>query len=131
MAVKLALVGRTPANNPDTILLKATFSGDYGVQGTGDLLNLAAASGENPGGITDPDALGVPLPDWAPDLPIEVRSESIGGYYVQPTLGTTLQNFALQVYAPGGAELDTDEAYPAAVLDGFVELAVRLPQIEA
>jgi hypothetical protein len=127
--ISLALIGRTPASNPDSILLKATFSGNYGVNGAGDLLNLTPISGSNPGGITDPLGLGAPLPNAPLGIVPFVDAEIIGGYYTQPTLGTTLQNCALRAYAPGGTELATNAAYPAAMLaPNYVIVEIRLPQ---
>lgn len=126
-----AVKGRSPANNPDSILVTVGFAGNYGVLGTGDALNLTPVSGANPGGLTDPNALGVPLPDRPLTLPPAVKSENIGGYYVQPTLGSTLQNCTLRIYAPGGGELASNSAYPAALLTGSVLLQIYLPQEQA
>jgi hypothetical protein len=129
--ISLQLVGREPSSNPAAILLKATFSGNYGVQGTGDALNLTAVSGANPNGITDPGGIGGPYPDRPLGISPVVEAEDIAGNYVQPHLGTTLQNCTLRVYAPGGGEPVSNSAYSAAMLAGSVLLKVYLPQEQA
>jgi hypothetical protein len=123
--IALKLVGSSPSENPDYLLVQANFSGDYGVNGTGDPMDFTA--------ITDPKLLGrLALLNLPPDSPVEVRSQNIGGWEVQPTVGTTLKNFALRMYL-GGVELATNAAYNAAVTAAasFVLLAIRIPQQEA
>lgn len=120
--ITLTLVDSTPNENPDLLLVKATFSGNYGVNGVGDTMNLAA--------IADPKLLGkTALLGLAPTTPLMVLSESIGGSYVQPTLpaAPTLANFTMQMYEPGGAEKATNAAYTAPELAGFVLLGIKIP----
>ena len=115
--VSLAFQHYTEYNNPAEFIVKATFSGNYGVQGVGDPLNLAVSSAANPGGITDPSAtydeiLSTPTSD------VGVDSENLAGSYCQvkpPAAGTalTLQNLGLQMFEPGGAEKATNAAYTA------------------
>lgn len=137
--ISLSIVGRSPAVNPDSILLKATFSGNTGVQGTGDLLNLTPVGGANANGITDPLGIGL-YPDRPLTIALLVESEDIGGYYVQAHLGTTLQNCALRMYSPGGNEVASTTAYSglaatnpggAEPSTGSVILRIMLPQDQA
>lgn len=129
MAVALAQKVQSPQSNPDTIFVAAVFTGNYGVNGVGDLLNLQPfQAGVNPGGITDPTNLGFIGPNEPLVIAPGVQDENIGGYYIQPTLGTTLLNCALRVFAPNGNELATNAAYPAAITGGSVTLEIVLPQ---
>ena len=120
--INLALVDRTPVDNPDILLVKATFTGNYGVQGAGDPMDFTA--------ITDPKLLGgLAQLNLPPTCPILVLSENIGGYYVQPSFpaAPTLKNFALLAYANATGELASNAAYPAAMTGGFVLLGIKLP----
>jgi hypothetical protein len=124
--ITLKLVGSSPASNPDTLLVEATFSGDYGVNGVGDLMDFTA--------ISDPKLLGrLALLNLTPDTPIQVLSQNIGGYDVQPTFpaAPTLKNFGLRMYL-AGVEILTGVAYNAAVTAAgrFVLLGIRPPQQE-
>ena len=136
------VLGVSPASNPDRIQVQVTFSGDYGVNGTGDPLNLAPYDQvNNPGGVTNPENIPLPEIPAGLDQPPSVLSENIGGYYVQPSPGpasgetngvantvAAKNGFALRQYAPGGAELATNAAYNAAVLAGEVVLEIILPK---
>jgi hypothetical protein len=137
--ISLSIVGRSPGVNPDSILVKGTFSGNTGVQGTGDLLNLAPVSGANPNGMTDPLGIGL-YPDRPLTMAPVLEAEDIGGYYVQPHLGTTLLNNALRMYSPGGGEVASTTAYSglaatnpggAQPSTGSVLLKIYLPQFQA
>ena len=129
--ISLALLGRTPSSNPDAILAKATFSGNCGVQGVGDALDLTPVSGSNSNGSTDPGGIGGPYPNTPLKIVPVVESEDLGGNYVQAHLGTTLQNCTLRAFAPGGGELASGSAYPAAMTAGSVLLKIYLPQEQA
>lgn len=136
------VIGVSPADNPDRIQVQVAFSGDYGVNGVGDPLNLAPYDQvNNPGGLKNP--LNIPLPEIPAglDVPPAVIAENIGGYYVQPSpaapsgategVANTVaakNGFALRQYAPGGAELATNAAYNAAVIAGSVVLEIILPK---
>ncbi len=129
MSISLALIDNMPESNPDLLFFQATFAGNAGVLGVGDYLNLSVyESGGNPGGFTDPALVGEPYPKVPPIVPVLVLAENLGGYYVQVTKGTTLQNFALRMFAPGGGELASNSAYPAAVTGGNVILGFKLSQ---
>ena len=120
--------GEIEWGNTKGILLKAVFSQNYGVQGTGDPLDMAPSQKPGDGGVTDP-GLGYNLQVAEPPLATGPFSENIGGYYVQvnPAANPTLQLPAyLKVFAPGGAELASNAAYPAAIVNGSVTLLVIL-----
>lgn len=130
--VSLSFVKNKQANNPGSFLVKAVFTGNYGTQGVGDLLNLEVASPANTNGITDPtssydEILATPMTD------VGVFSENLGGSYCQikpPAVGTalTLQNLGLQVFEAGGTEKATAAAYTATELAGYVLLEIMLPK---
>lgn len=143
MAIALALVGVSPADNPDKLTFEATFSGDYGTQTEGDQLNLAPYDVDNnPTGWTNPENIPTPELPVGLDQNVSVLAEDIGGYYVNPhptvpsagatngvanTLNTKTGCF-LRMYAPGGAELATNAAYAAGVTGGSVLLEMVLPK---
>lgn len=127
--INLAYVGDTEQNNTKGLLFNATFSGTYGVNGVGDLLNLAPSQlGTNPNGITDPKLSYNLILELPPAL-VGIFSERLGGYYTEPTPNAvpTLQNWGLRMYSPGGVELATGVAYPASVLAGLVVLQIFVP----
>ena len=127
--ITLSYQGETERNNTKGLLFKAKFVGFYGVNGVGDLLNLAPVEGDNPNGVTDPyNAYNMILAE-PPTMPIGVEAENIGGYYVQvtPNAVPTLFNFGLRVFAPGGTELNSNQAYAAALTGGSVTLLVFVP----
>lgn len=128
--INLAFQGTKEHNNGKALLFLMTFVGVYGANSVGDLLNLLPVEpGTNPNGITDPkggyDQPLAQVPSIAPD----VNHEEFSGYYcqVQPNANPTLQNYGIRVYAPGGAELATGAAYPAAMTGGSAMLEVELP----
>lgn len=134
------VLGVSPASNPDSVDYLVTFSGDYGVNGTGDVLNLAPYDQiNNPNGAKNPENYALPeMPVGVEQAPA-VLAEDIGGYYVNPhpltppapangvagslSLKTGLY---LRQYAPGGAELATNVAYNAAVTAAGAGVIVRL-----
>ena len=144
--ILLQLIDVSPAVNPDTLTFYAKFSGTYGVQGTGDPLNMAPyAAGSNPGGFTNPNNIPVPeLPLSLTQAPA-VEAENIGGYYVQPSPlipGNPVEGVAqgialnggyfLRMYAPGGAELGTGVGYTATAAaitaaGAGVQIAITFP----
>jgi hypothetical protein len=126
MANTIQLVGRGPASNPDTLLFKVSYSGNYAGP---ELLNLAPVSGANPHGFTDPNLLGPPYLDTPPKISAE-GTDDLGGAYTEFHLGTTLQNSALHVYSAGGTEATTGQPLPAGVLAGSTLLTVRIPQMQ-
>ena len=98
-----------------TVFIQLTFSGSF-VTG-GDPLNLTSLS--NPYGLDVEGLFELPL-----TLAPSVYLEDIGGYYVQPkVVGSTVNAFLLNVYAPGGAIVSG--AYNAAVTGGTVVLSVQ------
>lgn len=130
--INLKLLDKTPESNPDVLYFLATFVGQYGVQLTGDLLNLLPyeANG-NAGGFTDPNMVGGPSPTIPPNVPPMVLSENLGGYYLQitPNANPTLKNYGVRAFAPGGGELATNANYPAAMTGGSAVIAVKLAQL--
>jgi len=131
MAVQLTYIGEIERNNAKGILLQATFTGVYGVNGVGDLLNLAPYElGANPGGILDPKALYNMILGQVPAIPPGILVENIGGSYcqVKPNAAPTMFNYGLQMFEPGGAEKATAAAYTAAELAGNITLEVFIPE---
>jgi hypothetical protein len=140
MALAAKVVGVSPASNPDSIDFFVSFSGNYGVNGVGDVLNLAPYDQvNNPGGFTNPN--NIPLPE----IPLKLEQapatlgEDIGGYYTNPhplLPGAPANGVAgglspktdvhLRQYAPGGAELATNAAYNAAVIAAGAGVIVRM-----
>ena len=125
MANSLQLIGRSPANNPDTLIFKVTYASPYAGP---EVLNLTPYSGANTGGFTDPGLLGPPSPD-RPLATAPESSDDLGGAYTECHLGTSLLNCALHVYAANGTEMVQGAAFPAGVLAGSTLLKVRLPQM--
>lgn len=130
MSVKLAYVSEIQYSNTKGIILKATFVGNYGVNGTGDLLNLAPTQNNGAdGGVTDP---GFSYNEILEGPPSEfgILNEAIGGSYVainKPATGATLTNYGLLMYEPGGTEKATAAAYTAGELAGSVLLMFFIP----
>lgn len=117
MALAFKVLRYTPANNPDTVELGVTVSGNYVTNG--DTANL------NPSQYADPNGLGVlgePLSQ--PVTPPSVVEENLGGYYANVVPGATLAANLIKFYQPGGAEVAAG-AYPAAITGGT--LTIRVP----
>lgn len=130
MSVKLTALGTNEASNPRTLLFKGKLSGNYGVNGVGDLINLKPSqNGGADGGITDPNFL-YNAPIVTPPLSMRVVNDNIGGSYcaINPNAAPSLTNFGLLVYEPGGAEKATNAAYTAAELAGDITVEVTLGQ---
>jgi hypothetical protein len=127
--IKLAYAGETEFNNTKGLIFNATFFGNYGVAGAGDLLNLTPSQNNGAdGGVTDPnfsynEILNQPPTNFA------ILNEDIGGSYValHPNAVPTLKNLGLIMYEPGGTEKTTAAAYTAGELAGTVKLVVYLP----
>jgi len=128
MTLQATLVGTDAADNPSRLQVLVTFIGNYGVNGVGDLLNLAPyAAGLNPTGMLNPNNLPLPaLPGGGLEIAPMVQAENLGGYYIQPNplvapaasegvAGSIimLTGVHLRVFAPGGAELATNAGYAA------------------
>ena len=79
MAYSLQLIGRNPANNPDTLIYKVTYASPYAGP---EVLNLTPYSGANTGGFTDPGLLGPPSPD-RPLATAPGTSDDLGGAYTE------------------------------------------------
>ena len=129
MSVQASYAGEVEYNNTKGILLKLAFTLFYGANGVGDLLNLAPYESEqNPTGIKDP-LLAYNTIIGEPPNNIGLFNENLGGWYIQlaPNAAPTLANLGVRVFAPGGAELNTNQAYPAAMLNGSATLQVFLP----
>lgn len=129
MSVSLAYQGETERNNTKGLIFKATLTGNYGVNGVGDLLNLTPSQNNGTdGGITDPQFAYNLILDQVPSE-YGVLNENVGGSYVaiKPNANPTLKNFGLQVFEPGGAEKATNAAYTAAELAGSLLLVFFVP----
>lgn len=122
MAVKATYAGEIERNNTKGLLFKLKFTGNYGVNGVGDLLDLT------PGAVADP-LLAYNLILDLPPTNLAVLNEPLGGSYIAllPNANPTLQNLGVLVYSPAGAEKATNAAYTAGELAGFVEIAVFVP----
>lgn len=127
--INLAYQSELQYDNTKFIICKATFVGNYGVNGTGDLMNLAPFElTNNPNGISDAAGnynliLGA--------LPSEfmIMNEDLGGSYVavHKTATSTLLALGLIMYEPGGTEKATNAAYTASELAGSVLLGFGVP----
>ena len=127
--INLAYVGSIEYNNSKGLIFDATFVGNYGVNGVGDLLNLTPSqNGGADGGITDPFGAYDLIIDQPPSN-FGVLNEALGGSYVAllPNAVPTLTNLGMQMYEPGGAEKATNAAYTAAELAGKVKLVFFVP----
>lgn len=120
MAVALTFLGYTEQNNPKGLAFKAKFTGNYGANGVGDLLDLTA--------ISDPN-FKYDQPIQEPPTIYGVLNDNLGGSYtnILPNAAPSLTNFGLQMYEPGGAEKATNAAYTAPELAGDVTLVFWLP----
>jgi hypothetical protein len=117
MAVSGAIIDYSGAagQRNHTVFIQLTFSGSFTTGG--DPLNLATLS--NPNGLDVEGFFELPL-----TLAPAVYLEDIGGYYVQPKIvGSTLNAFLINVYAPGGAIVSG--AYNSAVTSGTVILTMQ------
>jgi hypothetical protein len=131
--IALSYLTEIEFNNSRGILLKAIFSGNYGVNGTGDLLNLNPTQNNGvDGGITDPNFDYNQLLEQ-PTTTVGVWSESLGGYYCQINTPAvpTLKNIGIRVFSPTGAgELATNAAYAAAITGGSAIFMLLLPKYQ-
>jgi hypothetical protein len=129
MAVKLAYQSEFQYANTKGIIFKATFTGNYGTNGVGDLLNLTPSqNGGADGGVTDPNSSYYLILEQPPSE-YGVLNENLGGSYVavNPNAKPSLTNFGLLMYEPGGTEKATAAAYTAAELAGVVFLIFFVP----
>lgn len=127
--VQATYVGSTEHNNTKGLLFALKFTGNCGVLGVGDLVDLAPfEQSTNPDGILDP-SLDYNLILVEPPKNIGVFSENLGGSYVQltPNAAPTLQNLGVRMFEPGGNEKATNAAYTAAELAGSVTLMAFVP----
>jgi hypothetical protein len=127
--ISLAYDGELDFNNTKGLLFKATFTGDYGVNGVGDLLNLEPTQNAGvDGGVTDPNLSYNEILNQ-PTTKIFVLNDNLGGYYTQvaPNAAPTLKNTGLRVFASEGGELATNAAYGASITGGSTEILVLLP----
>lgn len=130
MAVQLSYGGEVEYNNTKGLIFNAAFTGNYGTNGVGDLLNMAPYElTSNPTGVLDPNStynfiLGIPPGDYG------ILNQNLGGSYcnIKPNAVPTLANFGLQMYEPGGTEKATGAAYTAAELAGSVKIIVFVPR---
>lgn len=129
MSVKLQYKGQVQYDNTKGLIFKATFVGNYGVNGVGDLLNFSPSQNNGAdGGVTDPSG-SYDLILQQPPNEYGILNEDIGGSYVciHPNANPSLTNFGLIMYEPGGAEKATNAAYTAPELAGSVQIIVFVP----
>lgn len=126
--VQATYAGEAEYNNTKGILVSLKFTGTYGVNGVGDLLNLAPVESGNPTGVLDPTSSYNSILTQAPGN-IGVFVEDLGGSYIQLTKNAapTLFNLGVRMYEPGGGEKATNAAYTAAELAGLAKLLIFLP----
>src|ERR1044071_1189075 len=105
----------TQTNRLKEIYVAVVPSGTYSI--VGDLLDLTAL--KNPNFLPEPFLSRVPLS-------IGVMNEEMSGFYVGIIPGTTLNNFKVKFYQPGGTELPAGN-YPAPVLNGTLQLVLLAP----
>lgn len=122
MSVKATFLGTAEQNNSKGLLFKLTFTGNYGVNGTGDLLDLT------PSAVLDPNLKYNLILDQPPEV-IGVENANLGGSYIalKPNAAPSLSNLGVQMFEPGGAEKATGAAYTAAELAGDATIVVYLP----
>lgn len=94
--------------NPDGMIVKLTFSGNYTTGG--DTLNLTAKNILSTGGD---EVLGCSLNP----VDVAVDNENLGGAYVELIPGTTPANWLVQCFSAGGTQVSAG-AYPAAFTTG-------------
>jgi len=100
--------------NSNSLFIDPKPSGNY-VTG-GDTLNLGA--------IANPKGLDVTGPtNSVTNLLVGVFSDNSSGYYAQVIPGTTLANYKVQWYAPGGTQVSAG-AYPSQITSGQTILSV-------
>lgn len=127
--IALAFAGSVEFNNSKGLIFDATFTGNYGVNGVGDLLNLTPSQNNGAdGGVTDPTGTYDYILDQVPTN-YGVLNEDIGGSYVavHPNAAPSLTNFGLIMYEPGGTEKVSAVAYTAPELAGKVKLVFFVP----
>jgi hypothetical protein len=127
--VNLAYVSELQYDNTKFIICKATFVGNYGTNGVGDLMNLAPyEQSTNPNGITDASAVYNLILGTLPSE-FMIMNEDLGGSYVgiHKTATSVFPNLGLIMWEPGGTEKATAAAYTASELAGSVMLAFGVP----
>lgn len=123
--VQATFLGTIEHNNSKTLLFQLKFTGNYGANGVGDLLNLAPYSPANPTGVLDPTC-SYNNPIAQVPLAVGVFTDKLGGSWTNPApnANPTLANLGIIMYEPGGVEKATNAAYTAAELAGFTTLQV-------
>lgn len=127
--IQATYAGSTEHDNTKGLLFKLAFSGNYGVNGVGDLVNLAPyEQSSNPNGILDPN-VNYDLILVEPPQNVGVFNEALGGSYtqLQPNANPTLANLGVRMFEPGGGEKATNAAYTAAELAGSVTILAFVP----
>lgn len=120
--VKASYAGEMEYNNTKGLLFKLAFTGLYGVNGAGDILDLT------PSAVLDPN-LAYNLILVQPPKNVGVFSELLGGSYInlKPNAVPALNNLGVIMYEPGGAEKATNAAYTAAELAGAATIIALVP----
>ena len=105
-----------PVLEPDSAFLKVVPTANY--TSGGDTLNIS------PSALADPNGKGIiGYPETPPSVPPTVTSV-VGmtgadlGLYAEVVPGTTLGNYKLQMFLPGGTEV-SGGAYGAGILTGY------------
>lgn len=120
--IKATYAGETEYNNTKGLLFNLAFSGNYGVAGVGDLVDLT------PSAVADPNLAYNLILDQATKN-VGVENTQLGGSYIslKPNANPTLANLGVVMYEPGGAEKATNAAYTAAELAGTVKIVAYVP----
>lgn len=115
----LTLLAISPQVNPDRMFVKVTPAANYvqTVQDTFDMTNIA----DGGTGLSGQTPL-VLLPAVTPTP----YNENLLGYYTTIQKGTTLKNYGIRYWTPGGTEVATG-AMPAAITGGELTLEILLP----
>lgn len=120
--ITVTYAGETEQNNTKGLLFKLTFSGNYGVNGVGDICDLT------PNKVLDPN-LAYNLILNEPPKNMGVQNANLGGSYIalNPNANPTLANLGVLMYEPGGTEKASNAAYTAGELAGFALIEVFVP----
>src|ERR1039458_4049389 len=117
MAVKLnALANSTPENAVPEVLVQCVFptSGNY--TGGGEPCDLTA--------IKDPNLIGVVGPSEYQPLYVIANVMNTAGYTAQFTIGTTLKNGVLRLFAANGTEFSGAFGTPWSASGSYVVLRI-------
>lgn len=116
---KLTLKAISPQVNPDRIFVTVQPAANY-VSGTADTFDLTQIADGGTGLSGQLPLVLVPTVTPTP------YNENLTGYYTTITKGTTLQNYGLRYWTPGGTEVSTG-AMPSQITGGELTLEILVP----